>query len=78
MGLSSFLQEEPLGPPTTALAIDFSRDTADGKALQLKTGISRTTFLHVFWFLNLWDFSFSLPFIKPYTFSSRSLCNVLL
>ena len=44
MGLTPFVQEEP----QEELVIEFSRDTADGKALQLKTGISRTIFLHVF------------------------------
>ena len=71
MGLTPFVQVEPLGLLTAGLVIGFSRDMAGGRVLQLRTATLRMTFLHDFQSLSLWvSSSFSL-LIKAYTFSSR-------
>ena len=71
MGLTPFVQVEPLGPLTAGLVIDVSRGMAGGGVLQLRMVTSRTTFLHDCQSRSLWGFSSFSLLIKPYTFSSR-------
>ena len=71
MGLTPFVQAEPLGPLTAGLVIGFSRGMADGRVLQLRMVTSRMTFPHDFQSRSLWGFSTFSLIIKPYTFSSR-------